>query len=82
AFNLVRPSQLFREGIALGCQSKVMFMLLRMYRLPRRLKGYGTFSEPLQGDSRILGSCFNEKKPGVVVGTQSTKRLVKGSKFR
>eukprot|EP00959_Pyramimonas_sp_CCMP1952_P321323 6724018-Pyramimonas_sp.AAC.1 len=53
AFNLVRPSQLFREGIALGCQSKVMFMLLRMYRLPRRLKGYGTFSEPLQVDQRI-----------------------------
>ncbi|CAK0868726.1 unnamed protein product, partial [Prorocentrum cordatum] len=145
AFDLVRPSQLFMESIALGCHPRMVHMLLRLYRLPRRLKESGVHSEPFQvdqgilagcahavcllelltlrarlrlrevhgnvvprgivgavsvqyagadshgvkalrltvelfqEDSRILGSCFNAKKSGIVVGAQPTKRLAKGS---
>ncbi|CAK0905763.1 unnamed protein product, partial [Prorocentrum cordatum] len=50
AFDMVRPSQLFREGCLLGYPPRMLYMLLKMYAQPRSLKGYGTFSDMVQVD--------------------------------
>ncbi|CAK0813503.1 unnamed protein product, partial [Prorocentrum cordatum] len=57
AFDMARPSQLFREGCLLGYPPRMLYMLLKMHAQPRSLKGYGTFSDMVQVDQGILAGC-------------------------
>ncbi|CAK0825537.1 unnamed protein product, partial [Prorocentrum cordatum] len=52
AYDMARPSQLFKEGPFWGYPPRMMWMLIQQYCMPRRLKGHGSISEqapvPLQ----------------------------------
>eukprot|EP00959_Pyramimonas_sp_CCMP1952_P436992 9149605-Pyramimonas_sp.AAC.1 len=75
ASDMARPSQLFRGGASFGYQPRMMRMLLRMHHLPRRLKGYSTYSEPLQVDQGTLASCAHAVCTLEVLTLRATLRL-------